>query len=108
MSRDELRRRIRAEVARLPLQSLPTGPVSPDAVRELAADLATAVLGKMSEPSEDTEGFASRGLGYECTGASYSCTLTYSCEIFRPHKCANHFACPLAFSSPTLQFRRLG
>jgi hypothetical protein len=80
--------------------------VSPEAIRDLAAEIAAAVLHEMTAPVDVASGSEVQGflrVGYECTGAAYSCTVSYSCGLFRPHKCANTFTCPGLFSSPSIQ-----
>jgi hypothetical protein len=116
LSREQMREMARARAAELPGDALPAAPISPEAVRELAADLATELLLQMAQQSEESpedevQGFAF-STRFQCTGASFACTGTgYTCATSSTHSCkdfaCNHFACTSAFSGLT-RFTAMG
>ena len=113
-SREELRELTGALAAGLPAESVPQEPVSPDVVRELAADLAAEIIQQLAQPSgaspdDDVQGFGfSMGgarLPYRCTGQGYTCGGTigssYICPTAGSHACTGMFSCSNTFSGLT-------
>jgi hypothetical protein len=86
-----------ALAAQIPPESLPSGSISPEAVRELAADLATELIQQLSQPTaapaaggEDVQGFIRPS--YECTGIIFACGKSYACNDTK-HSCSLLFGC---------------
>jgi hypothetical protein len=94
-SRERLREVTGALAVELSGESLPSGPVSPEALRELAASLATELLDHLVQteaPADDVQGFAM--LPHSCTGATFHCGgLGYSCAGGAGHSCTQSFLC---------------
>jgi hypothetical protein len=100
-----LRRLAVDAAAQLPEDAVPKPPISPEAVRELAADLATQILHRLTQasgeaPAAETEGFAAFGAGlprFKCPG-TFLCGGTYSCAGDSTHACGGRFNCPGTFA----------
>ena len=92
---EQLRQVTRHLAAAMPAESLPTAPIAPDSVRQIAADLAAELLHQIAEPQSEAmrEDAVWRSLSYNCTGHQFICRLAYGCAGGTAHSCTNKFDC---------------
>jgi hypothetical protein len=107
LNKGEWRQAADAVAAQIPVELPASEPVSDDAVRKLAADVAAELLYQLSQPpgqaaESEVQGFAlssrfsfSSRLSYDCTGAAYLCTESYACNTTL-HSCIK-FSCSGVF-----------
>jgi hypothetical protein len=100
-SREGLREFTGALAADLPSSSLPSGPVSADEVRGLAADLAAELLHQMMQTANKVEGDEVSGYAFstnfDCKGTTFGCSGYYQCPGLGSHSCAGTFTCGTTF-----------
>jgi hypothetical protein len=93
-TQERFREGTRTLAARLPPAALPSARVSPDFVRELAAELAAHLLAP-GTPVPEVQEFM---MPYQCTGVAFKCDGYYKCTT--THSCSGTYTCPTAVSCP--------